>query len=93
MKQILAVVLVAALAVPAVGRTCQGGKCVSPAKRESMARAAMKQRLSKPLVQSPAIKMMNQQIVTLARTNVGGRNNQRIKALQTQRNQMLSKMR
>lgn len=93
MKQIFVVLLIAAFAVPAMGRSCSGGKCMSPKQREVMKRNAMKQRLATPLRTTPAIQKINQQIMILSRTNVRGQNRARIAALYQQRNQMLKAQR
>lgn len=93
MKYFLAIILVAAMAAPAVAQSCRNGKCISPAKREILQRKAMKQRLATPVRVTPAIQRINQQIMVLARTNVNGRNTARIGALQRQRNQILNAQR
>lgn len=96
MKQLWAVFLIAVVAtcsVPAVAKSCKGGKCISPAKLQAMKRQQMKKRLSTPLPQTAATIRLNQQIVLLARTNAGGRNNAQIRNLQQQRNQILKSQR
>lgn len=89
MKHFLAMILVATMAAPAVAQSCRKGKCISPAKRELLQRKAMKERLARPVRVTPAVQRINQQIMILARSNVNGRNNARIGALQRQRNQIL----
>lgn len=90
MKHFLAILLMATMAAPVIGKSCKGGKCVSPAKREVLKRKAMKQRLATPVRVSPQVQRINQQIMILARNNVNGRNNAAIGSLQRQRNQMLN---
>lgn len=76
-----------------MGKSCKGGKCISPAKYNAMKRQQMKKRLSTPLTHNATTIRLNQQIALLARTNVGGRNNAQIRNLQQQRNQIFKNMR
>src|SRR5690606_17302264 len=89
MKQLWIVLLITALAVPAMGQSCKGGKCISPRQRAAMKKQAMKARQSSPMRANGDVQKINYQILNLAKTNYGGRNNGQIKSLQSQRNQML----